>query len=60
MNNFIAKKLRTDEAFRKKIHVSKKDRDKQRKWRLKTDPTGDYENVDDFILRVSQDENQDT
>lgn len=47
--NYIAKKMRED--MPKKVHLSKKDREKQRVWRLKDDPTGDYENVDDFLLR---------
>ena len=47
--NFIAKKLREDNQFKKKIHMSKKDREKQRKWRLQEDPDGDYENLDTFL-----------
>lgn len=49
--NFVAKRLLEDRQFSKKIHLSKKDRDKQRKWRLGEDPSGDYENLDDWILR---------
>lgn len=47
--NFVAKKLREDPAFKKKIHMNKKDREKQREWRLKEDPEGDYELVDDWL-----------
>lgn len=47
--DFIAKKM--FEEKRPKIHMSEKDRDKQRKWRLKSDPEGDYENLDDFIMK---------
>ena len=39
----------------KKVHLSKKDREKQRVWRIKDDPTGDYEAVDDFLLKSSSD-----
>ena len=49
--NFVAKKLREDPAFKKKIHMSKKDREKQRQWRLKEDPESDYESVDDWLVR---------
>lgn len=48
--NFIAKKLREDRQFRKKVHMSEKDREKQRQWRLENDPEGDYENVDSFLM----------
>lgn len=48
--NFIAKKLREGPEFKKKIHMSKKDREKQRQWRLTQDPEGDYDNVDDFLM----------
>jgi len=34
----------------KKIHDNKKDREKQRKWRLKNDPDGDYDNLDDWLV----------
>ncbi len=47
--NFVAKKLREDPAFKKKIHIFKKDREKQCQWRLKEDPEGDYESVDDWL-----------
>lgn len=47
--NFIAKKLREDPMFKKKIHMSKKDREKQRQWRLKEDPDGDYDNLDEWL-----------
>lgn len=51
--DFIAKKM--FEEKRPKIHMSEKDREKQRKWRLKSDPEGDYENLDDFIMREDRD-----
>ena len=47
--NFVAKKLREDPAFKKKIHMNKKDREKQREWRLREDPDGDYTSVDDWL-----------
>ena len=54
--NFIAKKLRESNQFKKKIHMSEKDREAQRKWRLKNGPEGDYESVDDFIFKHEKDE----
>jgi ribosomal protein RSM22 (predicted rRNA methylase) len=38
-----------DKQFKKKIHMTAKDREKQRKWRLQEDPDGDYENLDTFL-----------
>lgn len=49
--NFVAKKLREDPQFKKKIHMNEKDRERQRKWRLKEDPEGDYEDLDNWLLR---------
>lgn len=49
--NHLAKELWENKVYRKKVHISEKDRDKQRQWRLKNDPEGDYDNVDDFIMR---------
>jgi hypothetical protein len=39
--------------FKKKIHMSKKDREKQRQWRLKEDPDGDYDNLDEWLGGVT-------
>lgn len=47
--NFIAKRMLEDKQFKKKIHMTAKDREKQRKWRLQEDPEGDYESVDDWL-----------
>lgn len=47
--NFLAKKMLESKQFKKKIHMSKKDREKQRQWRLREDPDGDYENLDDWL-----------
>lgn len=47
--NFIAKRMLEDKQFKKKIHMTAKDREKQRKWRLQEDPDGDYENLDTFL-----------
>lgn len=49
--NYIAKKMIEDTRGIKKIHLSAKDREKQRKWRLKNDPEGDYENLDDWLYK---------
>lgn len=48
--NFIAKKMLETTNQIKKIHDNKKDREKQRKWRLKNDPDGDYDNLDDWLV----------
>jgi hypothetical protein len=34
----------------KKVHDNKKDREKQRKWRMKDDPENDYDNLDDWLV----------
>lgn len=47
--NFIAKKMLESKQFKKKIHMNKKDREKQREWRLKNDPDSDYDNLDDWL-----------
>jgi hypothetical protein len=49
--NYIAKEMLESRGMKKKIHISDKDRDKQRKWRLKNDPEADYENLDDWLVR---------
>ena len=49
--NYIAKVMRENTMKIKKVHDSDKDREKQRKWRLENDPDGDYENLDDWMLR---------
>jgi hypothetical protein len=49
--NFIVKKLHEINQFSKKIHMSKKDREKQRQWRLENDIDGDYESVDDWLMK---------
>ncbi|TXH14764.1 MAG: hypothetical protein E6R03_08600 [Hyphomicrobiaceae bacterium] len=54
--NFVAKKLRESQQFAKKVHMSAKDRDKQRKWRLDQDPTGDYESLDNWLVGVENGE----
>lgn len=51
--NFIAKKMR--ETMSKKIHIPKKDREAQRKWRLEKDPDGDYTNIDDWLCQHTED-----
>lgn len=48
--NFIAKELVLNRQYRKKIHVSEKDREKQRQWRLREDPESDYNSLDDFLM----------
>ncbi len=48
--NFIAKKML--ETMPKRIHMSAKDREKQRQWRLKNDPDGDYTEVDDWLTHT--------
>lgn len=49
--NMIAKQMWEAKGATKKVHTSAKDREKQRKWRLKDDPTGDYDNLDDWLFR---------
>jgi ribosomal 50S subunit-associated protein YjgA (DUF615 family) len=46
--NFIVKKMR--ETAIPKIHLSAKDREKQKKWRFQSDPSGDYEQLDDWLM----------
>jgi hypothetical protein len=48
--NYIAKKM--IETKTEKTHMSQKDIEKQRKWRLKNDPEGDYDALDEFLLRT--------
>jgi hypothetical protein len=47
--NFIAKRML--EEKKPKVHISEKDREKQRKWRREHDPELDYENLDDWLTR---------
>ena len=47
--NYIAKKML--ETKTEKTHMSIKDREKQRKWRLEQDPDGDYEALDEWLLK---------
>jgi hypothetical protein len=47
--NFVAKKML--ETTVEKTHISPKDREKQRKWRLKNDPDGDYEALDEWLVK---------
>jgi hypothetical protein len=47
--NYIAKTMLQERQFKKKIHMTEKDRERQRKWRLQEDPTGDYEQLDDWL-----------
>jgi septation ring formation regulator EzrA len=49
--NIIAKQMWEETGRVKKVHMSAKDREKQRKWRLKNDPEGDYENLDEWLVR---------
>lgn len=49
--NIIAKEMWEKTRAVKKVHMSAKDREKQRKWRLEQDSSGDYNNLDDFLLR---------
>lgn len=48
--NFTAKKML--ETMPKRIHMSAKDREKQRQWRLKNDPDGDYTELDDWLTHT--------
>lgn len=48
--NVLAKKMYLDSMQVKKVHDNKKDREKQRKWRMKDDPENDYENLDDWLV----------
>ncbi len=50
--NFLVKKMRETGAFKKKIHETAKDREKQRKWRIETDSDGDYEMLDDWLTHT--------
>ena len=52
--NVLAKQMWETTKSIKKVHDSEKDREKQRKWRLKNDPEGDYENLDDWILNAKE------
>lgn len=47
--NYIAKKML--EIKTEKTHMSAKDREKQRRWRYEQDPDGDYENLDDWLVK---------
>lgn len=49
--NILAKEMWEKTKSIKKVHTSEKDREKQRKWRLEQDRDGDYDNLDDFLLR---------
>ena len=51
--NFLVKKMRESGMFKKKIHDSEKDRDKQRKWRVDNEAVDaeHYEQLDDFLMR---------
>ena len=50
--NFIAKRMLETDTFKKKIHIPAKEREKQRKWRMKDDPEGDYEQLDDWLVHT--------
>ena len=50
--NMVAKALLSDSRFKKKIHLPEKERERQRKWRLKTDPEGNYEELDDWLVHT--------
>ena len=51
--NFLVKKMRETGMFKKKIHDSEKDREKQRKWRVdqEAQDAEHYEELDDFLMR---------
>ncbi len=51
--NYIAKKM--FEEKQPKVHMSAKDREKQRKWRLSQDTSGDYDNLDEWLIRGNSD-----
>lgn len=48
--NVIAKKMWEDTKSIKKVHMSAKDREKQRQWRMKQDDDSDYENLDEWLV----------
>lgn len=50
--NFIAKKMLETTTMGKRIHKSAKDREKQRQWRLQHDPSGNYEELDDWLVHT--------
>ena len=50
--NYIAKKMLETTTMGKRIHRSAKDREKQRQWRLKNDPDGDYTELDDWLTHT--------
>ena len=50
--NYIAKKMRETTTMVKRIHMSAKDRERQRKWRVDKDPEGDYEQLDEWLTHT--------
>lgn len=52
--NMIAKKMWEAKGGVRKVHLSAKDREKQRKWRMKDDPEGDYDTLDDWLMRKDE------
>lgn len=49
--NYVAKKMWEETKDIRRIHQSEKDKTKQRKWRYDNDPDGDYDNLDDWLMR---------
>lgn len=52
--NLAAKKLRSDPQFRMKVRENKKRKAEQKKYRAMKDPSGDYDNLDEWILNNGQ------